>query len=45
MGERSFGYWELRVFEGTNPLTGKKRCRTQYVRGGKRAARSSLPTS
>lgn len=42
MRERRPGYWQLRVFEGTDPLTGKKRYRTRYVRGGKRAASKEL---
>lgn len=42
MRERSPGFWQLRVFEGADPLTGKKRYRTQYVRGGKRAAQKQL---
>ena len=40
--ERSPGYWQLRVFEGTDPLTGKKRYRTRYFNGGKRAAQRQL---
>ena len=42
MRERTPGYWQLRVFEGTDPLTGKKRYRTQSFRGGKRAAQKQL---
>jgi integrase len=42
MRERSAGYWQLRVFEGTDPATGKKKYRSQYVRGGKRAAQTRL---
>src|SRR5688572_21232714 len=42
MRERSPGYWQLRVFEGLDPLTGKKRYRTKYVRGGKRVAQRAL---
>ena len=30
--------WELRVFLGHDPLTGKKRYATRTVRGGKREA-------
>ncbi|MGH9244278.1 MAG: tyrosine-type recombinase/integrase [Acidimicrobiales bacterium] len=30
------------MYEGTDPLPGKKRYRTQYVRGGKRAAQKQL---
>src|SRR5207248_10939964 len=40
--ERSPAYWQLRVFEGTDPVTGKKRYRTRYFRGGKRAAQREL---
>ncbi|MDP8974509.1 MAG: hypothetical protein M3N45_15410, partial [Actinomycetota bacterium] len=42
MRQRSPGYWQLRVFEGADPLTGKKRYRTEYIRGGKRAAQTAL---
>ena len=42
MRQRSPGYWQLRVFEGADPLTGKKRYRTEYVRGGKRDAQTAL---
>ncbi|HVE45339.1 MAG TPA: hypothetical protein VNA57_01145 [Acidimicrobiales bacterium] len=42
MRERRPGYWQLRVYEGADPLTGKKRYRTQYFRGGKRAAQKQL---
>lgn len=42
MRERRPGYWQLRVFEGADPVTGKKRYRTQYVRGGKRLAQKQL---
>lgn len=42
MRERSPGYWQLRVFEGIDPLTGKKQYRTKYVRGGKRVAQKAL---
>lgn len=34
--------WELRVFLGHDPLTGKKRYATQTVRGGKREAQRKL---
>ncbi|NND73462.1 MAG: site-specific integrase [Ilumatobacter sp.] len=34
--------WELRVFLGNDPLTGKKRYATQTVRGGKRDAQRKL---
>lgn len=42
MRERTPGYWQLRVFEGTDPISGKKRYRTRYFRGGKRAASKEL---
>lgn len=42
MRERKPDHWQLRVYEGADPLTGKKRYRTQYVRGGKRAAQKQL---
>lgn len=34
--------WELRVFLGRDPLTGKKRYATRTVRGGKREAQTAL---
>ena len=34
--------WELRVFLGHDPLTGKKRYATRTVRGGKREAQTAL---
>jgi len=34
--------WELRVYLGHDPLTGKKRYTTQTVRGGKREAQTAL---
>ena len=34
--------WELRVYLGRDPVTGKKRYATKTVRGGKRAAQSAL---
>lgn len=34
--------WELRVYLGPDPLTGKKRYATRTVRGGKREAQSAL---
>lgn len=40
--ERSSGYWQLRAFEGTDPLTGKKLYRTKHVRGTKREAQKQL---
>lgn len=42
MRERSPGYWQLRVFEGTDPVSGKKRYRTRAFQGGKRAAQKEL---
>lgn len=42
MRERTPGYWQLRVFEGTDPISGKKQYRTRYFRGGKRAASKEL---
>jgi integrase len=40
--ERRPGSWQLRAFEGTDPLTGKKLYRTKYVRGTKRDAQKQL---
>jgi len=34
--------WELRVFLGRDPLTGRKRYATRTVRGGKREAQTAL---
>ena len=42
MRERTPGYWQLRVFEGVDPVTGQKRYRNQYFRGGKREAQRQL---
>jgi integrase len=42
MRERRPGYWQLRVFEGADPLTGKKQYRTKAFRGTKRQAQSEL---
>src|SRR5437764_15488567 len=42
MRERRPGHWQLRVFEGTDPVTGKKRYRTRSFQGGKRAAQREL---
>lgn len=42
MRERSPGNWQLRVFEGTDPVSGKKRYRTRAFQGGKRAASKEL---
>jgi hypothetical protein len=41
MRERS-GSWELRVFAGRDPVTGRKRYLTRTVRGGKREAQRAL---
>jgi integrase len=42
MRERSPGCWQLRVYEGTDPTTGKKCYRTASVRGTRRIAQSRL---
>ena len=42
MRERSKGRWQLRVFEGTDPLTGQKHYRTKNVEGTKRDAQRAL---
>lgn len=42
MRERRPGYWQLRVFEGADPLTGKKLYRTKAFRGTKRQAQNEL---
>ncbi|HWC12531.1 MAG TPA: hypothetical protein VG455_15080, partial [Acidimicrobiales bacterium] len=42
MRERSPGYWQLRVFEGTDSITGRKRYRTRAFRGPKRQAQNQL---
>ena len=34
--------WELRVYLGTDPVTGKQRYATRSVRGGKREAQRTL---
>jgi integrase len=34
--------WELRVYVGRDPVTGKQRYATRTVRGGKRAAQRVL---
>ena len=39
---RQRGTWELRVYLGTDPVTGKKRYTSRTVRGGKRAAQRVL---
>ena len=36
--------WELRVYLGRDPVTGKKRYATKTVRGGKRKAQRMLAT-
>lgn len=40
--ERTPRYWQLRVFDGTDPISGKKRYRTRMFRGGKRAVSKEL---
>lgn len=42
MRERSKGRWQLRVFEGADPITGQKRYRTKNVQGTKREAQTAL---
>ncbi len=42
MREKSPGYWQLRVYEGRDPLTGKQRYRVRGVRGTKRQAERKL---
>lgn len=42
MREKRPGYWELRVFAGADPLTGRKQYRTRTFRGTKRQAQSAL---
>jgi integrase len=42
MRERSPGVWELRVFVGTDPITGVERTKSKTFRGGKREATSAL---
>jgi len=42
MRERSKGRWQLRVFEGADPITGQKRYRTTNVQGTKREAQRAL---
>jgi integrase len=42
MRERSPGCWDLRVFVGQDPVTGKLRYTSRTFRGGKRAASSEL---
>lgn len=40
--KRGSDYWELRVFAGRDPVTGKKRYVTRGFRGGKREANNAL---
>lgn len=42
MREKRPGYWELRVFAGVDPLSGKRQYRTRTFRGSKRQAQSAL---
>ena len=42
--QRGTGSWELRVFVGRDPATGRKRYLTKTVRGGKRQAQRELVT-
>lgn len=42
MREKRPGYWQLRVFEGADPVTGRKEYRTQVFRGTKREAQNAL---
>lgn len=42
MRQRSPGAWQLRAFEGADPISGKKRYRTRSFRGSKREARKAL---
>jgi hypothetical protein len=42
MRERSPGCWELRVFVGQDPVSGKLRYVSRTLRGGKRAMSSEL---
>lgn len=42
MRERSPGVWELRVYVGRDPVTGKPRQVSRAFRGGKRAANTAL---
>ena len=44
MREKRPGYWQLRVFEGADPLTGRKEYRTAVFRGTKREAQNALAT-
>ncbi|MHB1911874.1 MAG: tyrosine-type recombinase/integrase [Acidimicrobiales bacterium] len=40
--EKRPGYWQLRVYEGTDPITGRKQYRVASMRGGKREAQRAL---
>ena len=42
MRQRSEGSWELRVFVGLDPLTGRRQDVTKTIRGGKRDAQRAL---
>jgi integrase len=42
MRQRSPGAWQLRAFEGVDPISGKKRYRTRSFRGSKREAQKAL---
>ena len=42
MRQRGKGTWELRVFAGRDPMTGRDRYKTKTVKGGKRAAQDAL---
>ena len=42
MREQRPGYWQLRVADGSDPITGRKRYRTKGVRGTKREAQRAL---
>lgn len=42
MRERGAGRWQLRVYEGLDPITGKARYRTRAFKGPKRQAQSAL---
>src|SRR5437764_934019 len=44
MREKRPGYWQLRVFEGVDPVTGRKEYRTAVFRGTKREAQNALAT-
>ena len=40
--QRSPGSWELRVFQGTDPVTGQKRWASRTIRGSRREAQAEL---